>query len=243
MERKEWRTPFEPTRRTSASNKNASLRNCRKRTARRCWSCAHEKNCSPCWARTRSDRDDPPGTESRRIRRLDQQAVPVVRSAAALCLLPTGEVGAEAAGALCRIDQGDDRGEPVVRIPDGRAPARFQQEHSAADLSAQGLAGSQTSGRVQTAHSGAAVGGAAPERTLGDGHVPSLGRTRQLDDAGAGDRLPYTRSTGLAPVAQRPIEDRGGRARTRADRPIRDARSSARAVPASLGQRPGFHQP
>ena len=25
-------------------------------------SCAYEKSCSPCWARTRSDRDDPPGT-------------------------------------------------------------------------------------------------------------------------------------------------------------------------------------
>ena len=36
------------------------------------------KNCSPCWARTRSDRDDPPGTQGRRDRRLDQSAVPVV---------------------------------------------------------------------------------------------------------------------------------------------------------------------
>ena len=30
------------------------------------------KNCSPCWARKRSDRDDPPGTESGRHPRLDQ---------------------------------------------------------------------------------------------------------------------------------------------------------------------------
>lgn len=29
------------------------------------------KNCSPCWARTRSDRDDPSGTASRRHHRLD----------------------------------------------------------------------------------------------------------------------------------------------------------------------------
>jgi transposase-like protein len=28
-----------------------------------CWSCVFEKNCSPCWARTRNDRRDPPGTE------------------------------------------------------------------------------------------------------------------------------------------------------------------------------------
>lgn len=37
------------------------------------------KNCSPCWARTRSDRDDPPGTANRRHHRLDQQVVPVNR--------------------------------------------------------------------------------------------------------------------------------------------------------------------
>jgi hypothetical protein len=36
--------------------------------ARRCWSCAREKNCSPCGARTTSDRDDPPRTQSRRHR-------------------------------------------------------------------------------------------------------------------------------------------------------------------------------
>jgi len=29
---------------------------------RPCSNCVPEKNCSPCWARTRSDRDDPPGT-------------------------------------------------------------------------------------------------------------------------------------------------------------------------------------
>lgn len=36
------------------------------------------KNCSPCWARTTNDRDDPPGTASRRHHRLDLEAVPVV---------------------------------------------------------------------------------------------------------------------------------------------------------------------
>jgi transposase-like protein len=36
------------------------------------------KNCSPCWARTRIDRDDPSGTPARRIRCHDQKAVPVV---------------------------------------------------------------------------------------------------------------------------------------------------------------------
>ena len=40
------------------------------------------KNYSPCWARTRSDRDDPPGTPGRRLQCLDQPAVSLVRSAA-----------------------------------------------------------------------------------------------------------------------------------------------------------------
>lgn len=30
-----------------------------------------QKNCSPCWARTRNDRDDPPGTKGRWLYRLD----------------------------------------------------------------------------------------------------------------------------------------------------------------------------
>jgi hypothetical protein len=57
------------------------------------------------------------------------------------------------------------------------------------------------------------------------------------------DCRPHPRAAGLAPVAQRPIKDRGGRARARADRTVRDAGPCAAAVPASLGQRPGVHQP
>jgi hypothetical protein len=34
-------------------------------------SCVLERSCSPCWARTRNDRDDPPGSEARRIRCLN----------------------------------------------------------------------------------------------------------------------------------------------------------------------------
>jgi transposase-like protein len=40
------------------------------------------KSCSPCWARTRSDRDDPPRTQGRRLYRLDQQDLSMVRRAA-----------------------------------------------------------------------------------------------------------------------------------------------------------------
>jgi len=32
--------------------------------ARRCWNYAFEKNCSPCWARTRRDRSDPQGLKA-----------------------------------------------------------------------------------------------------------------------------------------------------------------------------------
>lgn len=49
------------------------------------------KKCSPCWARTRSDRDDPPGTAGRRHHRLDQQIVPVVRSPPAHGVFPPCE--------------------------------------------------------------------------------------------------------------------------------------------------------
>lgn len=48
------------------------------------------KNCSPCWARTRSNREEPPGTADRRHHRLDQQIVSVVRGNMAHCVLPPG---------------------------------------------------------------------------------------------------------------------------------------------------------
>lgn len=66
------------------------------------------KNCGPCWARTRSDRDDPPGTAGRRHYRLDQQTVPVVRGATTHRVLPASEGGADAAGSLRGTDQGHD---------------------------------------------------------------------------------------------------------------------------------------
>jgi hypothetical protein len=79
--------------------------------ARRCWSCAREKNCSPCWARTTSDRDDPPGTQSRRHPRLDEQAVPVVRrTRRTLYYRPTKAT--PAVDSIRRTHQGNDQGEP-----------------------------------------------------------------------------------------------------------------------------------
>src|SRR5690606_32723839 len=90
-----WRTPCVPTPWMSKNNTNARSRTCKRLTAKRCWSCAPEKNCSPCWARTRSDRDDPPGTEGRGFYRLDLQAVPVVRNSPAHGVLQADEGGSE----------------------------------------------------------------------------------------------------------------------------------------------------
>jgi len=143
--------------------------------ARRCWSCA-QKNCSPCWARTRSDRDDPPGTASRWHYRLDLQAVLLVWCAQAHRVLPPGQGCAEVAGSMGGADQGHDRGEPVLRVSDRGASAGVQQEHGAAHLPAQGLAGAQAPGGLQAADPVAALCGQCAQRALGHRHVPSLGR-------------------------------------------------------------------
>lgn len=83
----------------------------------------------PCWARTRNDQDDPSGTAGRRRQRLDQQAVPLVRRATAHGVLPASQEGrTQVAGALRGAGQGTDRGEPLVRVPHGGAPAGLQQE-------------------------------------------------------------------------------------------------------------------
>src|SRR5690606_9909299 len=68
------------------------------------------KNCSPCWARTRNDRDDPPGTARRRDHRLDCQAVPLVQHTAPHGVLQTREVGAEDRPQARGADQSVDRG-------------------------------------------------------------------------------------------------------------------------------------
>lgn len=66
------------------------------------------KNCSPCWARTRNDRDDPPGTAGRRHHRLDLQAVLLVWCAQAHRVLPPSQGRAKVAGSIGGTDQGHD---------------------------------------------------------------------------------------------------------------------------------------
>jgi transposase-like protein len=68
-----------------------------------------QKNCSLCWTRKRNDRDDPPGTQRERLYRLDQSAVPLVRSVAKDSVLPAYPQAASGPGALQPADQTDDR--------------------------------------------------------------------------------------------------------------------------------------
>jgi transposase-like protein len=176
---------------TFASSTSASLRICRKRTARRCWSCVREKNCSPCWARTRSDRSDPPGTQSRWLRGVGQSAVPMVRVRPPDDRLPIAEGSAESAGSLRRTDQSLDRRRAVVWLSHGGRAAGLQQEHGAAAVSDQRLAGEEAAGRTPTADRSPAVEGASPESTLGNRPVSRLGRTGRLGEPGGGHRLPH----------------------------------------------------
>jgi len=66
------------------------------------------KLCSPCWARTRRDRGSPAGTQGRRLRGLDQQAVPVVRHRQAQRVLQADQGAARCEAGTGRADQGDD---------------------------------------------------------------------------------------------------------------------------------------
>ncbi len=70
---------------------------------------------------------------------------------------------AETAGQMGRSGQGRDRGAPLVRLPHGGAPAGVQQEHRAAHLPAQGLAGANAPRGFQTPHPVIALGGEGAE--------------------------------------------------------------------------------
>lgn len=134
------------------------------------------KNCSPCWARTRSDRDDPSGTAGRRRYRPDHEAVPLVRCPAPQGVLQAGQGRTESRSEIQRADQVIDRGGAFIRLPDGGVPAGVQQEHGAAPLPVDGLAGQETTGRVPATHPGTTVGGDAAQRALVHGPVPGMGR-------------------------------------------------------------------
>jgi len=90
--------------------------------------------------------------------------VPLVQGAAprGVRVLPAGQVRTEGSGVFCRTDQSADRGITVIWLPDRGAPAGVQQEHSAADLPAEGLAGLQATDWLSASRSGHAVGRYTP---------------------------------------------------------------------------------
>ena len=85
--------------------------------------------------------------------------------------------------ALCRTDQGDDREGAFLRLSHRGLASGLQQEHGAAHLPDQGLAGAQAPDRHAAPHRSGAIGGHGPERTLVHGPVPRLVGARWLDDA------------------------------------------------------------
>lgn len=64
-------------------------------SARRCSSCAPEKDWRPCWARESLDGFAPAGTECGSDSCVDRAAVPLVRAAKADDLLPAEDVCSE----------------------------------------------------------------------------------------------------------------------------------------------------
>lgn len=101
--------------------------------------------------------------------------MPLVQRAAPHRLLQAGEVAAEARPAACRADQGADRRIPVIWLSNGGASVGVQQEHRAARVPVDGLAGPQTAYRLQAPDPGIAIGGHEAQRALVDRPVPRLG--------------------------------------------------------------------
>src|SRR5262245_27912402 len=75
--------------------------------ARRCWSSAYEKTWSPCWARTRSDRQ---GLKGDSLTISNEQPVSLGPSASANGVLPSDEEGPDRSGSVCAADQTTRRG-------------------------------------------------------------------------------------------------------------------------------------
>lgn len=69
---------------------------------------------------------------------------------------------AKVAGSIGGTDQGHDRGEPILRLSNGGASARVQQEHGAAHLPDIRL-GAKALGRLQAQDPIPALGGQGTE--------------------------------------------------------------------------------
>lgn len=109
---------------------------------------------------------------------------------------------------LARANQGDDRGRTVVRVSHGRCAASYEQEHGAADLPTERLAGPQARTGTTPTHRGESLPRRTSGSALGHGPVPCMGWQGRLAQPGAGDRLPHPTTVGLASVANRPCQHR-----------------------------------
>ena len=164
------------------------------------------KNCSPCWARTRSDRDDPPGTQGRRDRRLDQSKQ--------LCRwfeVPRRTFYQSKAPPKVQPrlpnHQGVIEDKPVLGYRTvGPTCWGSTKEHGAAGVPAARLAGQEAPSRVSTADRGAALQGISPTNA-GRRIYAVLGGTRRLGHTGTGGRLLQPGVAGLACLS-------GGKSRT-----------------------------
>ena len=162
--------------------------------------------------------------------------------AAAHVLLQADQGSAEGESSICRANQGHDRGGAVVRLSDGGQPARLQQEHGAADLPAQGLAGPQA-GRSVTGRGSRRCRrsrqprmNAGPPTCAGSGVAAMAGsRWRWSSTA-----IPANCWAGICRAPARPST--AGRPGACPDHPLRHAGPGSRAVPAEVRQRPGLHQ-
>ncbi len=83
----------------------------------------------------------------------------MVRNTATDRALRPDEGRAEGSGTIANPDQSDDRGEPVVRLPEGCASAEYQQEHGAANLPEQRLECQKAAGRLLASNQGLVVDG------------------------------------------------------------------------------------
>lgn len=197
----------------------------------------------PCWARKRNNRDDPLGRATSRLRRLDQQAMSVVCHTPTHAVLPARQGGAQGAGTVLFSHQSDDHGRTILRVPDRRPPAGFQQEYRAANLLADALADEEATDRFPTPHPGPTVDGCRTQRTLAHRLVSRMDWARWLGRIGVGDRLPYARAVGLAFFSLGQGQESRVGAGAGIDCPLRHAGTCAIAVPAAFRQWSGLHQP
>ncbi len=75
---------------------------------------------------------------------------------------------AEGAASVCGPIQDDDREEPLLWLPDRCAPVELQQEHGAADLPVEELAGKEAAVGFPAADRSLVIGGKGPEPAVVD---------------------------------------------------------------------------